>query len=239
MSDFRLSFPACVVAGKAMLSTEDLMLLRRYTFAEGVRTPDDVVTLMALNACCPEKCPQWGDYFVEQMASFIVHHCYPLGSLDEINVDWIRQVLTDDGVIHGELEFLAVLHMHDIARHAPASLRMLLLDQLRIAIAEGRGAYARMRSLRSGIGADDVSFVNRILRDRLGQNASELSPAKLALLESIDAHVPAEARHPDWSPFIDTLIPMRTRPARRIERPRRWLHVPDSLFLEEQEDLVA
>ena len=35
-------------------------------------TPDDVVTLMALNTCCPEKCPEWTDYFIEQMAGFIV-----------------------------------------------------------------------------------------------------------------------------------------------------------------------
>ena len=237
MSDFRLSFPACVVAGKARLSTEDLMLLRRHTFAEGVRTPDDVVTLIALNASCPEKCPEWADYFVEQLAAFLVHHCYPIGSLDEINVEWIREVLTDDGVIHGELEFLAVLHMHDIARHVPAPLRMLLLDQLRIAIAEGRGAYARMRSLRSGIGADDVAFVHRILRDRLGRDAAALSPAKVTLLERIEGQVPADQRHPDWKPFMDTII--RSRPVRRVERPRRWLHVPDSLFLEDEEELVA
>ncbi|MBW8283905.1 MAG: hypothetical protein K0M55_09900 [Rhizobium sp.] len=234
MSEFRLSFPACVVAGKTRMSAEDILLLRRYTFPEGVRTPDDVVTLMALNACCPEKCTEWGDYFVEQMTSFIVDGCYPIGSLDEINVEWIESVLFKDGVIEGELELAAALHILDVARHVPPSLKMLMLDQLRIALAEGRGAYAQKRAFRTGIGADDVAYVQRILRGRLGRGAPLLSPAKLAILEAIDREASTGARHADWQFFIDAVLP-QPRPARaRPEPVRRWLQVPDSFFLDEE-----
>lgn len=232
MSEFRLSFPACVVAGKNRLSSEDLLLLRRYGFPDGVSTPDDVVTLMALNTCCPEKCPEWADYFVEQLAGFVVDRCYPIGSLDEINVEWVKCVLSNDGVIEGELELAAVLHMMDIARHVPPSLRMLLLDQLRIALAEGRGAYAASRELRTGIGAKDIAYVHRILRDRLGSGAPLLSPAKIAILETIDRATAAHGSHPDWRALIETVLPCRSRIPARAEMPRRWLHVPDSFFLE-------
>lgn len=236
MSEFRLSFPACVVAGKTRLSVEDLLLLRRFTFPEGVRTPDDVVTLLALNICCSEKCPEWAGYFVEQLAGFLVDHCYPIGSLDDVNVEWVKRVLAKDGVIEGDLELAAVLHMMDIARHFPPSLRMLMLDQLRIALAEGRGAYAASRALRTGIGADDIAYVQRILRDRLGQGAS-LLPAKVAILETIDRETTTHPRHPDWQTLIETVLPYRSRTPARGEARRRWLHVPDSFFLEE--DMVA
>ncbi|WP_028735139.1 hypothetical protein [Ciceribacter selenitireducens] len=232
MSEFRLSFPACVVAGKTRLSVEDLLLLRRYTFPEGVRTPDDVVTLLALNTCCPEKCPEWADYFIEQLAGFLVDRCYPIGSLDEINVEWVKCVLSNDGVIEGELEFAAILHMMEIARHVPPSLGMLMLDQLRIALDEERGAYARRRALQAGIGADDIAYVHRILRDRLGSGAPLLSPAKIAILETIDRETATHARHPDWQPLIDTILSLRGRTQARTETPRRWLHVPDSFFLD-------
>ena len=234
MSEFRLSFPACVVAGKNSMSAEDVLLLRRYTFPEGVRTPDDVVTLMALNACCPEKCPEWTDYFVEQMAGFIVERCHPIGSLDEINVGWIESVLFKDGVIEGSLELEAALHITDVARHVPPSLKMLMLDQLRIALAEGRGAYAERRAFRAGIGADDVAYVQRILRGRLGQGAPLLSPAKLAILEAIDREGSSGARDADWQNFIETVFP-HCKPARAGPEPvRRWLQVPDSFFLDEE-----
>ena len=234
MSEFRLSFPACVVAGKNRMSAEDILLLRRYTFPEGVRTPDDVVTLMSLNACCPKKCPEWPDYFVEQLAGFIVERCHPIGSLDEINVDWIESVLFKDGVIEGELELAAVLHIMDLARHVPPSLKMLMLDQLRIALAEGRGAYAEKRALRTGIDADDIAYVQRILRGRLGQGAPLLSPAKLAILEAIDRESSSGARHGDWQHFIETVLPHRNRARAGTEPVRRWLQVPDSFFLDEE-----
>ncbi|WP_454286948.1 hypothetical protein [Rhizobium arsenicireducens] len=237
MSEFRLSFPACVVAGNSRLSAEDILLLRRYTFPEGVRTPDDVVTLMALNACCPDKCPEWADYFVEQMAGFIVDRCHPIGSLDEINVDWVERVLFKDGVVEGELEFAAVLHMMDIARHVPPSLKMLMLDQLRIALAEGRGAYAKRRALRTGIGADDVAYVQRILRDRLGQGAPLLSPVKEEILTAIDRGTSPHLRHPDWQAFIKTILPPSSLRHAQVEPARRWLQVPDSFFLDE--DMAA
>ena len=218
------------------MSAEDILLLRRYTFPEGVRTPDDVVTLMALKACCPEKCTEWADYFVEQMTSFIVDGCYPIGSLDEINVEWIETVLFTDGVIEGELELDAALHILDVARHVPPSLKMLMLDQLRIALAEGRGAYAKRRAFRTGIGADDVAYVQRILRGRLGQGAPLLSPPKLAILEAIDREASTGVRHADWQFFIDAVLPQpRPAPGRPEPTPmRRWLQVPDSFFLDEE-----
>ncbi len=43
MSEFRLAFPACVIAGKHRLTAEDIGLLRKHSFPDGVRTPDDVV----------------------------------------------------------------------------------------------------------------------------------------------------------------------------------------------------
>ena len=42
MSEFRLAFPACVIAGKHRLTAEDISLLRKHTFPEGIRTADDV-----------------------------------------------------------------------------------------------------------------------------------------------------------------------------------------------------
>lgn len=232
MSEFRLSFPACVVAGKTMLSAADLLLLRRYTFPEGVRTPDDVVTLLALNSCCPRKCPQWADYFVEQLAGFLVDRCYPIGSLDEINVEWVKRVLTKDGVIEGELELAAVLHMMDISRHVPPSLRLLMLDQLRIALSQERGAYAASRTGRTAIGADDIAYVQRILRDGLASGAEPFSPATIEILESIDRETNAQGSHPDWQALLETVLPFRSQAPARVEAPRRWLHVPDSFFLE-------
>ena len=110
MSEFRLAFPACVIAGKHRLTAEDIVLLRKHTFPEGIRTSDHVVVLLALNNSCPEKCPEWNTFFIEQLAGFIVDYTYPQGSLDEINVAWIMRMFTTDGVVNSALELELILH---------------------------------------------------------------------------------------------------------------------------------
>ena len=104
MSEFRLAFPACVIAGKHRLTAEDIVLLRKHTFPEGIRTSDHVVVMLALNSSCPEKCAEWNTFFIEQLAGFIVDYTYPQGSLDEINVAWIMRMFTTDGVVNSALE---------------------------------------------------------------------------------------------------------------------------------------
>jgi hypothetical protein len=78
MSEFRFAFPACVIAGKHRLAAEDIGLLRKYTFPDGIRTADDVVVMLALNNACPEKCHEWNSFFVEQISAFIVSYSYPM-----------------------------------------------------------------------------------------------------------------------------------------------------------------
>ncbi|GEO83434.1 MULTISPECIES: hypothetical protein [Alphaproteobacteria] len=235
MSDYRLSFPACVVAGKIRLSAEDMLLLRKYTFPEGIKTSDDVVTLLTLDACCPEKCPQWRDYFVEQLAHFIVHHCYPIGSLDEINVDWLRQVLCEDGVLASEIALETVLHVMDITRFVPLSLTLLMLDQLRVALEEQRGAYAARRTAGRAIGPDDMAFIKRVLRDRQEPGEPALSPATIATLEALDRAT--SPRPAEWHGAAGSADHLRNGKTPPLEQPRRWLQVPDSFFL--QDEMVA
>src|SRR5689334_25013318 len=147
MSEFRLAFPACVIAGKHRLTAEDIVLLRKHTFPEGIRTSDHVVVLLALNNSCPEKCPEWNTFFIEQLAGFIVDYTYPQGSLDEINVAWLIRMVSTDGVVNSPLELELVLHVIEVSHHVPDELRAFALDQLRLALSDNIGGYKLSRSV--------------------------------------------------------------------------------------------
>ncbi len=165
MSEFRLAFPACVIAGKHRLTAEDISLLRKHTFPEGIRTADDVVAMLALNNSCPEKCPEWNSFFVEQLAGFIVNYTYPQGSLDEINVAWLMRMVATDGVVNSALELELVLHAMEISANVPDELRAFALDQLRLALTENIGGYKLSRAVdRKGITRQDIDYVMRVLR---------------------------------------------------------------------------
>jgi hypothetical protein len=224
MSEFRLAFPACVIAGKHRLTAEDIGLLRKHSLPEGVRTPDDLGVMLALQNSCPEKCPEWNSFFVESLASFIVNYSYPQGSLDEINVAWITRMFASDGIVNSELELELVLHVMDISAHVPDDLRAFALDQLRLAITDDVGAYKLVRAVdRRGVTRQDVDFIMRVLRNICEGGVIPVGQPTHDVLHRIDAGTLPSANHPRWTDILGALE------LREYASPRtsRWLRLVD------------
>ncbi|MBY3390528.1 hypothetical protein [Rhizobium laguerreae] len=224
MSEFRLAFPACVVAGKHRLTAEDIVLLRKHSFPEGIRTSDDVVAMLALNNFCPEKCADWNAFFVEQLAGFIVHYTYPQGSLDEINVAWIMRMFTTDGVVNSALELELILHVMEISADVPVELRALALDQLRLAITDNIGGYKLSRAIdRRGITRQDVDYAMRIFRSVAEGGVIPVSSVEYGVLQQIERATLRGANHPQWAGIMAAVE------LRDYAEPRRsrWLRIVD------------
>lgn len=238
MSELRLSFPACVIAGKNRLTANDLLLLRKYTFPEGIRSSDDVVVMLALDTLCPEKCVEWHDYFVESLADYIVNRCHPAGALDTMNTLWFEQVFIEDGVVRSRHELDLLLHLIDLAPPAPAALIALALNQLAIALAEGRGPLQAGRAAEHGhLSPSDIAYVRRVLKHACDNGRLLLGERERAALLRIDGAVKG-IRAPEWLDILKEAgiaaeNPSPEEPAARA----RWLHIPDSFFLDDQ--LVA
>lgn len=224
MSEFRLAFPACVVAGKHRLTAEDIVLLRKHSFPEGIRTSDDVVAMLALNNSCPEKCADWNAFFVEQLAGFIVHYTYPQGSLDEINVAWIMRMFTTDGVVNSALELELILHVMEISADVPVELRALALDQLRLAITDNIGGYKLSRAIdRRGITRQDIDYAMRIFRSVAEGGTIPVSSVEYGVLQQIEQATLRGANHPQWAGIMAAVE------LRDYAEPRRsrWLRIVD------------
>ncbi|MBA5804355.1 MULTISPECIES: hypothetical protein [Rhizobium] len=224
MSEFRLAFPACVVAGKHRLTAEDIVLLRKHSFPEGIRTSDDVVAMLALNNSCPEKCADWNAFFVEQLAGFIVHYTYPQGSLDEINVAWIMRMFTTDGVVNSALELELILHVMEVSANVPGELRALALDQLRLAITDNIGGYKLSRAIdRRGITRQDIDYAMRIFRSVAEGGTIPVSSVEYGVLQQIEQATLLGANHPQWAGIMAAVE------LRDYAEPRRsrWLRIVD------------
>lgn len=232
MSEFRLSFPACVVAGKNRLTAEDILLLRKYTFVEGVQSADQVITMLAIHNSCPEKCPEWADFFVESMTRFIVHFTYPQGSLDDMNASWLQRMLATDGVVNSPLELELLLHVLEVSAHVPDSLNAFALDQVRLALDPGIGAYRLTRPIaRQGITRHDVDYMQRILRGSSHNGRLLLSSAEIAVLRTIDTLAQLAQNHPAWLDLLSAIAP-RHAPVEDVPSVR-WLRVSDGAFLDD------
>lgn len=104
MREFRLSFPACVIAGKQRLDHHDVVLLKTYGLPHGVCTHEEAMTLLVLNGCCPDKCPEWPGYFIDSMASYILQRRPPENRIDQQKLEWLISTFTTDGKANSPIE---------------------------------------------------------------------------------------------------------------------------------------
>jgi hypothetical protein len=123
MRDFRLSFPACIIAGKTRLDVHDVVLLKTYSLPNGVRNSCDAMTLLVLNSCCPEKCAEWQSYFVEAMASYIVEILEPRNDINQTKLEWMTDIFMTDGLINSPIEGRVLIEVMDLLSHPASRLR--------------------------------------------------------------------------------------------------------------------
>ncbi|WP_423340790.1 hypothetical protein [Rhizobium sp. HT1-10] len=231
MSKFRLSFPAWILAGKSRLSAEDVMTLRRVSFSDGIRTSEDAALLLAIHHSCPEKCDEWDAFFIEALTDFAVNRTLPQGSLNDVNVAWLVQVLSSDGVIHSPTDFEVLMHVIETSSNVPASLSAFAIDQVRYALTDGIGAYRHLRVFDSrGVTRHDVDFMRYVLRSSTGKSGIILSESEIDALERIDQATVAYANDAQWAELRDAVRLHRQKSAGR----GRWLRVPDEMFVDNE-----
>ncbi|CDZ65979.1 Mll0880 protein [Neorhizobium galegae bv. orientalis] len=206
MSGFRFSFPACVIAGKGRIVADDILMLRKYAFPDGICSSEDALALFALNDSCPEQSPEWSTYFVESLTAYLVRGTEPLGRIDDAKASWLMRTIAANGAVHSALELELLLHAMEVASEVPESLSAFALDQVRLALEPGaRGAYHAARPNSPGIAAFDLTYIWRVLRGAMERGRLMLSPVEARVLRGIDELADAEAHHPAWREMIATV----------------------------------
>lgn len=232
MSGFRFSFPACAIAGKGRITADDVLMLRKYAFPDGIRSSDDALMLFALNEACPESGPEWTTYFVESLTMFLVHGSTPAGVIDDGKAGWLMRAIASDGAIHSALELELLLHAMEVASEVPESLSAFLLDQVRLALVpDACGAYHAGRPAAEGISAYDLAYIWRVLRGALQRGRLMLSPLEALVLREIDRLAAPSDHHPVWREMMAAVV-MVERP-REMLRTKRWLSIDDRHLLNE------
>jgi len=233
MSGFRFSFPACVIAGKGRIMSDDILTLRKYAFPDGIRFSEEADILFALNASCPEPSPEWATYFVESLSAYVVRNSGTAGVIDDKKSRWLQGALSRNGAIRFELGLELLLHAMEIANEVEESLSAFALDQLRLALQpQPRGAYASLRPPSPGVSEFDLAYVWRVLRPALVRGRLMLSPLEAEVLRKIDHLAPTGAHHAAWQEMIGMMMTL-DRPDDPL-RNDRWLAIDNRSLLDEE-----
>lgn len=223
MNSLHAAFPPRGEEAK-QLYIDDTTFLRRRAFPNGVQTTADVAAIITLNKSISPDSGDWEQFFVDSLTDFIVFHSYPQGSMDTFNADWFIATFAPEGIVHSKLELSLLQNIIRNAKYTPVTLRVLALNQLRLAIIARKGAYADGRQDEAVITAKDMDYISSLVDLPIETDETPLQAAELAVFRHIDHAVRENGNHPQWIELMESVKTLSSRKSYRLQS-NGWLKV--------------
>ncbi|MCF6219685.1 MAG: hypothetical protein L3J65_01100 [Robiginitomaculum sp.] len=175
------------------LDDGDVLNVRRTVFEDGHITVQEADMLFQINHL-PGKPDTWFDLFLEGITHFLVRQTMPHGYINQANAAWLMARIDHDGVVETRTELELLMYVMKIANNVTDELEIYALNQVKIAVLEGRGFLAQGRQLQPGvIGEAEVDILRRVLYACSSEGGVGISKAEAeALFDINDAVVDAD-----------------------------------------------
>ena len=200
MGELILAAPVAGLTAKNRIQSEDVIMLRRDVFGDGVITRAEAEALFALDASCKDKCDEWPVFFCEAIADFVVHQEKPAGYISEENATWLIRSISRDGMVDTATELELLIKALEVAKSVPESLSAYALEQVAHAVVDGKGPLVGGRELQQGvIGKAETDLIRRILYAAAGDSNVGISRAEAEVLFRLNDSTIESANDPVWT----------------------------------------
>ncbi|MBZ9858517.1 hypothetical protein [Mesorhizobium sp. CA12] len=234
MGELIMSAPVAGLISKNKITAEDVTMLRREVFADGVVSRGEAEALFALDQTARDKCGEWAPFFVEAVTDYIVHQEKPEGYISEQNADWLVRTVSRDGIVDGRTELELLVHVLEEARSSPSELSAYALEQVAHAVIDGKGPLMHGGSLVPGhIAKAEVDLLRRILYAYGGDGNIAISKAEAEVLFRINDRTAAADNDPSWSDLFVKAIANYVMCSTGYEPPTREVALRHENFLDE------
>ncbi|MFN0219736.1 MAG: hypothetical protein ACKVP4_13085 [Hyphomicrobium sp.] len=185
---------------RGVITSSDVLRLRRIVHEDGVVCADEADLLFTLNDRCASKDDSWADFFIEALTDFIVFQERPQGYLTAANGEWLIGRVSRDGRVDTKAELELLVNVLDKARWAPVCLVSFALQQVKHAVISGDGPLRYGKSLQPGvISAGEVDLLRRMLYAFGGDGHVAITRDEADILFDIDEAVADAAANPAWT----------------------------------------
>lgn len=189
---------AASVAGDGTISAEDILELRRQGWADGKMEPEEAEALFTANDACIDPSPQWCDFFVEALSSFIVNTVEPRGHVDDEMADELISRVDRDGRVGTMAELELLVKVSETAVNVPARLKAYVLKQVEDAVTHGDGPTRHGSLDPSGINAAECTLLRRLIFAPASDRPAAVSRSEAELLFRIKDQTLYEVNAPEW-----------------------------------------
>jgi len=142
----------------------DVQRLKSALHADYVICADEAESLITLNETCQQQHRSWPGFYVDTLVDYFVAQMEPEGYLTAEKAKRLTDRIAPEDVIARRTDLDLLVRIIDKARWSPISLTRLALQQVKLAIAEGKGPLRTSADTDVGsIRASDVEQIRRIL----------------------------------------------------------------------------
>jgi hypothetical protein len=197
------SLPIEDILQRQTIEFDDILLLKRVFYEDGVVSSDEANLLFSIQQACAVQHADWPDFFVEAITDYIVFQEPPRGYLTAANANWLIGRMSRDGKIKSKTEIDLVLSILDKARWAPASFAKFALEQVKHAVVAGTGPLRQGKALAPGkISECEVDLLRRILYAFGGDGHVAVTRSEADVLFDIDEVVAGSPPNAVWTDFF-------------------------------------
>ena len=228
------------MAEAGRISAEDVLVMRREVFTDGVVHAREAEWLFTLNDACEETAPEWPAFFVEALVDYAVHQAEPHGYMSPENAKWLVERISRDGKVKTRTELELLLKALEQSRISPESLVSFALSQVKSAVVEGSGPVRSGASLEPGrIGKAEVELLRRVLYAYGGAGNIAVTRAEAEVLFDINDATRTAVNDPAWADLFVKAIANHLLAGHEHDVPPRdvalarakWLDEPSGGFL--------
>ncbi|MFK0691218.1 hypothetical protein ACFX5Q_23905 [Mesorhizobium sp. IMUNJ 23033] len=234
MGELIMSAPVAGLTSKNRITAEDVTMLRREVFGDGVVSRGEAEALFALDATARDKCQEWPEFFVEAITDYIVHQEKPAGYISEGNADWLVQTISRDGMVDSRIELELLVHVLEKAKSSPSKLCAYALEQVGHAVIDGKGPLMLGGDLVPGLIAKaEVDLLRRILYAYGGDGNIAITRAEAEVLFKINERSAAASNDPSWNDLFVKAIANFVMCSAGYEAPTREVALRRDSFFEQ------
>lgn len=222
MHDYEHARPIAELIEKKRVTDEDVLRLRRDVYRDGVVNREEARDIFALDHQVEDKPESWREFFVEALADYLVAQEAPRGYISNANAEWLVDAISHDGVVDYRTELELLIKTMEKATSVPPHLSAFALNQVAVAVVEGKGVIARGRTLTPGrIGEDEVALLRRILYAAGGDGNAAITRDEADVLFRINDHTVEAENHLSWTELFTKAVACSVMAASGYEAPSR------------------
>ena len=151
------------IKASGRITEEDIGVLRRGVFRDGIVDWDEARMVIDLHGACAERADAWDQFYVEALTDFLVWSAKPRKFVDGAKARFIREAILKDGQVDSATELALLINVVHWAASCPEDLVELVVAAVHDSVlSPDDAAYGRGRK-RNQIDDIDVALLRKVV----------------------------------------------------------------------------